>query len=71
MSFEAAFATFSVIEKGLPFLEAAGKEFGPFIQEEVADGKVVWADLVKCFEDVKGAVAAVKLAVTPAAKPAP
>ncbi len=65
MDIAGAFASFKAIEKIIPVVEAIGKEFGPFIQEEVKDGKVLWGDLEKCFEDLKGAIAAVKAATTP------
>jgi hypothetical protein len=67
MDISSAFASLSAIEKIVPVLEAIGKEVGPLIQEEVDDGKVLWGDLVKCFEDLKGAIAAVKSAAEPKA----
>jgi hypothetical protein len=65
MNIVSAFASLSAIEKMLPALEAIGKEFGPLIQSEVKDGKVLWGDFVKCFEDLKGALSAVKAATQP------
>ncbi len=62
MDIAGAFATFNAIEKIVPVVEAIGKEFGPLIESEVKDGKVLWGDLEKCYEDLKGALAAVKAA---------
>jgi hypothetical protein len=67
MDIASAFASLSAIEKIVPVLEAIGKEVGPLVQSEVADGKILWGDLVKCFEDLKGAIAAVKSATQPKA----
>ncbi len=62
MNIASAFATMNAIEKILPVLESIGKEFGPLIESEVKDGKVLWGDLEQCFSDLKGAIAAVKAA---------
>ncbi len=59
----AALAGLGAIHKILPVVEAIGKEVGPVVQQELADGKALWADVEKCYADIKGAIDAVKAAV--------
>ena len=67
MNIGAALAGISAIHKLLPVVEAIGKEVGPVVEQEIADGKVIWGDVVKCFDDLKGAVEVAKSAAEGAA----
>lgn len=62
MSVTTVLAGIGTIEKILPIVEAVGREIGPLVKTEVADGEVVWSDLVKAFNDFKLAVVSVKAA---------
>ena len=62
MSVETILAGVGTLEKFIPVVEAVGAEIGPLVKTEVADGEVIWADLVKCFNDFCAAVAIVKSA---------
>jgi hypothetical protein len=60
MNISAILAGISTLEKFLPVVEAVGKEIGPLVQTEIKDGKVLWADVLNCFDDFKKAVLALK-----------
>lgn len=60
MSLETILAGIGTLEKFIPVVEAVGAEIGPLVKEELTDGEVIWADMVKCFNDFKGALAAIK-----------
>ena len=64
MSLETILAGIGTLEKFIPVVEAVGAEIGPLVKEELTDGEVIWADMVKCFNDFKAAVAIVKTAAT-------
>lgn len=57
---EMILAGISTVEKFMPVVEAVGKEIGPLVQVELADGKAIWSDVEKCFADFKIAIAAAK-----------
>jgi hypothetical protein len=60
MDISVILAGISTLEKIVPVVEAVGKEIGPLVQAELKDGKVLWGDVSKCWEDFKAALAAVK-----------
>lgn len=70
MNVSEIFAGISTLEKVMPVVEHVGKEIGPLVQSELADGKQLWADVEKCWTDFKTAVAAVKT-VAPLETPQP
>ena len=70
MNLATIMAGLSTAEKIVPVLEAVGKEIGPLVETEVTDGKAIWADVEKAFNDLKAAFAAVKAAVNPPPKAA-
>ncbi len=55
-------AGMNTLDKILPVIEAVAKEIGPVVETETTDGKAVWADVLKAFDDLKVALAAVKAA---------
>lgn len=55
------------LEKFIPMVEAVGKDIGPLVQTEIADGKAIWSDVTKAWDDFKAAIAVVK-AAAPATK---
>lgn len=60
MNISEIMAGISTLEKFIPVVEAVGKEIGPLVQAELKDGKVLWADVEKCWGDFRMALAAVK-----------
>jgi hypothetical protein len=66
MSLASVFAGIGTLEKIVPVVEAIGAQIGPLVETEVSDGKEIWGDVVKAFNDFKGAVALVKAAASSA-----
>jgi len=60
LNISAIMAGVGTLEKFIPVVEAVGKEIGPLVQKELADGKVIWGDVTKAWNDFKEAVGSVK-----------
>lgn len=63
MTVSTILAGVSTIEAFVPVVEKVGAEIGPLVETELADGKVIWGDVVKAFNDFKATIEAVKAAV--------
>lgn len=66
MNLAAILAGVSTLEKIVPVIESIGSHIGPLVQTELADGKAVWADVVKAYKDLQEAIALVKAAASAA-----
>lgn len=64
MNIAAILAGIKIAEKIVPIIEAVGSEIGPLVQTELADGKAIWADVIKAYDDLKAAYATVKAAAS-------
>lgn len=62
MNIAAILAGISTAQKLLPVMEEVGREIGPLVETELADGKAVWSSVEKALSDLKVALSSLKVA---------
>ncbi len=62
MNITTIIAGISTAEKLIPVIESVAKDIEPAITTEIADGKVIWGDVMKAINDLKTAIGNLKTA---------